>query len=69
MLKKLLYSKDTSKILQMLSSTSKAGVPLNEAIDELLKSPNINKKQKEILSDIRRGMKAGKNLKGLSKKD
>jgi type II secretory pathway component PulF len=67
MLKKFLYSKDTSKILQMLSSTSKAGVPLNEAIDELLKSPNINKKQKEILSDIRRGMKAGKNLKGLSK--
>ena len=67
MLKKLFYSKDTNKILQMLSSISKAGVPLNEAIDDLLKSSNINKKQKEILSDIKRGLKAGKNLQGLSK--
>ncbi len=67
MLKKLFYSKDTNKILQMLSSISKAGVPLNEAIDDLLKSPNISKQQKEILSDIKRGLKAGKNLQGLAK--
>jgi type II secretory pathway component PulF len=67
MLKKLLYSKDVDKILQILSSTSKAGVPLNEAVEDLLKSPNINKKQKEILLDIRKGMRTGKNLKGLSK--